>query len=85
MVLQHFQYTAIDAGGHREIITNGENGILVADGSCELFGKAAAQLLRDDHLRERIVKSACVRARDFLPALHVERMIRLYTEVGSAR
>ncbi|MBZ5662466.1 MAG: glycosyltransferase [Acidobacteriia bacterium] len=49
---------AADAGGISEVVTNGENGLLVKKNSAEELASAAARLLEDGELRRRLISSA---------------------------
>ncbi len=56
---------AMDTGGTREILTDGESGLIVRD--AETLAEAVARLAGDRALRERIAAGARERARAFSP------------------
>jgi glycosyltransferase involved in cell wall biosynthesis len=62
---------AFAVGGLREIIVDGESGLLVAPGDCRAFAHAATRLASDGALRHRIGEAGRARARAF----DVDRMV----------
>jgi glycosyltransferase involved in cell wall biosynthesis len=67
---------AMDTGGTREILTDGESGLIVAKASA--LGEAVARLATDAPLRARIVAAARERARAFGPETLVPRYEAVY-------
>ncbi len=58
---------ASDAGGPREIITDGVDGLLVEPGDPYALGRALRRLADDPALRSRLGAAALTRAADFAP------------------
>lgn len=67
---------AMDTGGTREILNNGENALLVSDAAS--LGDAVARLAADAGLRLRLAEGARVRARAFSPEALVPRYEAVY-------
>jgi glycosyltransferase involved in cell wall biosynthesis/GT2 family glycosyltransferase len=65
-------------GGQEDMISDGENGLLVPGGDSEALAAAMATLIRDPALRERFGKRARERARDFTPEIVMPQIERLY-------
>jgi len=73
---------AANSGGIREIVRNGETGVLVTPDNPEAFATAGARLLDDAPYREKIVKAAQVESRDrFSSGKHVDRITEIYGEL----
>jgi glycosyltransferase involved in cell wall biosynthesis len=67
---------AMDTGGTREILGDGESGLLVRD--AEGLGDAVARIAHDDALRARLREGARERARAFSPAALLPRYEAVY-------
>lgn len=67
---------AMDTGGTREIVTDGEDGLLV--GTASELGGAVERLVHDPNLRERIATGARRRAQAFAPAALIPRYEAVY-------
>lgn len=67
--------------GPREILRDGEAGVLVPEGDETAMQAAIAQLLRDPGLRARFVQAGLTRARDFTPEYIVPKWEALLREV----
>jgi len=76
---------ASNIGGLREIITDGENGILVSPGDVEALRTSLARVLKDSALRARIGAAAESRARDFAADQIVPQVEQVYEDVLAAR
>lgn len=66
---------ASDIGGIREIVRNGENGLLVPKDEAEAFGEAIVKLLTDDELRSCLEKNGKA---DYESRYDYESFIRQY-------
>jgi glycosyltransferase involved in cell wall biosynthesis len=72
---------AAASGGHHEIITNRETGILVEPGRPEAFAQAALQLLGDSGARLRLSSAGLAWAREHAsPATHAAAIAAIYRE-----
>lgn len=77
---------AADSGGHREIIANGDNGILVRPDDAEELAKAALALLGDSEKCRRIAAAARARAQArHSIGSHARRIAEVYDEVLGMR
>jgi len=76
---------ASDIGGLRDVVLDGETGLLVAPGDREGLATALAKLLHDADLRGRMGKAARGRAVDFGPDRVVPRFESAYEEALEAR
>jgi len=77
---------ASDAGGTPEMISDGENGILVPPGDPEALARAASALLADADLRNRISKRARqIIIKDWSIDIMAARTMQVYEEVLSCR
>lgn len=65
-------------GGLRDVVADGETGLLVAPGDAGALGAAIERLLADPGLRERLGTAAAVRAAAFDAATVVPRFERAY-------
>ncbi len=75
-----------DVGGNPELVTNGENGLLVPPGDEEQLVEALAKLVRDPSLRTQYA----VRSKEFARShFHIDEVRRrfeeLYLELGNKR
>jgi len=74
---------AFDSGGTREMVTDGETGLLVSTGDVDGLADAFRRLARDPKLRETLGRAAAVRAREqFSMTRHVERMEQLLFSIA---
>jgi glycosyltransferase involved in cell wall biosynthesis len=71
---------AMATGGTREILVDGESGVLVSEAAA--LGDAVARLVGDDALRSRIVAGARERARAFSPQALVPRYEAVYRRLA---
>jgi glycosyltransferase involved in cell wall biosynthesis len=71
---------AMETGGTREILADGENGLLVS--TVDELGPAVARLVNDRPLRERIVAGARDRARFYSPESLVPRYEAVYRSLS---
>jgi glycosyltransferase involved in cell wall biosynthesis len=70
-----------DTSGCREVVTNGENGLLVPVGDSRALAQAIGRLLADPALARRLGERARERAeREFALDLVIDQQIALYTE-----
>ena len=78
---------AFDVGGNREVIDNGNTGIIVEEGNTEGLGQAVLSILKDTALRERFSSAARARAAELFDAASAMRQtMRFYDSiVGSDR
>ncbi len=73
---------ASDSGGHREIVSPGETGLLVAPEDPDAFAAAAIELLEDRSRRESLVaKAKAAAGARFGAAEHARQICRVYDEV----
>jgi glycosyltransferase involved in cell wall biosynthesis len=76
---------ASNIGGLRDIISDGENGLLVTPGDPEALHAALARVLGDTNLRRRLRNAAKRRAEDFAADRIVPQVERAYEDVLAAR
>ena len=75
---------ATRAGGTVEVLTDGEDGLLVPVGDAAALGAALTRLIRDPALRARLGAAARKRVEtDFSPAAMVEAYGSMYEELAS--
>ena len=73
---------ASDSGGHREILSQDETGLLVTPDDAEALAEAAVALLRDAARCERITRAAMHEAVDRFGAdEHARRVVGVYDEL----
>ena len=74
---------ATDVGGNREIITSGENGILVSKGDVSRFSNEIMSLLKNRDMRTKLGNRAKERVSDitFQPEYETERFNAVYREL----
>lgn len=72
---------AMDTGGTREILVDGESGLIVKDAAG--LGEAVRRLATDEALRARVVAGARARAARFSPALLLPRYEAVYRRLSS--
>lgn len=73
---------AADSGGIRDILEDGENGLLVPPGDPDALAKAIERLLADDGLRERLAAAGERTAREgFTVETSTRRLQELYDRV----
>jgi glycosyltransferase involved in cell wall biosynthesis len=75
---------ASDIGGLRDIVVDGETGLLVPPDNRVALVEAMRRLIGDDGLRERLGAAAAARARSFSPAAILPRFEEAY-ELAVAR
>jgi glycosyltransferase involved in cell wall biosynthesis len=76
---------AVDAGGHGETVTSGENGLLVADGDPVALANAIVQVCLDATLAKRLVDAGRKRARDFESDAHAQQVLHVYRDAMRRR
>jgi glycosyltransferase involved in cell wall biosynthesis len=76
---------ASTADGNRELVRDGENGLLASPGAADAFAAGAVRLLRDASLRERFVTAGRQTARRFTLDETVPRLERVYGECASEK
>ncbi len=73
---------AVNSFGPAEVISDGENGLLVPTATPEAFAHAVTRLIEDEALRERIGRAARKFVIErFSPQLHAEAILRLWFEL----
>jgi glycosyltransferase involved in cell wall biosynthesis len=70
--------------GMRDMIVNGETGILVPSGDVEALASAMKRLIDDDPLRESMGQAALERAKRFTSGVMMPKFEVLYDEVIQA-
>lgn len=76
---------AAASGGYREIVRNGENGLLVPVDDAPAFAEAAAKVLSNPDLATALTRTAAADAREHLDiASHVRQMTAIYRSLGKA-
>lgn len=68
--------------GPKAIINDNRNGILVADGDFDSFGKALCELMENPELRLNYSKNAVERASDFTEEKIVEKWLSLFNKTA---
>lgn len=76
---------AADAGGPREIISDGVDGLLTAPGHVRELDLALSRLDLDPDLRQRLAAAGLRRAQDFRPEVAAEAVLAAYAEVLGRR
>lgn len=72
------------SGAQPEIITDGEDGLLVPPGDCEALAKAILRLLEDETLRQRLGRRARQTVIErFSPVRQADEMLRVYRSLLS--
>jgi glycosyltransferase involved in cell wall biosynthesis len=71
---------AMATGGTREIVTDGENGLLADDP--DHLARAVARLGEDEGLRRRLSEGARARAREFSPEALTPRYEAVYRSLA---
>jgi glycosyltransferase involved in cell wall biosynthesis len=66
--------------GPRDIIKEGENGLVVKDGDIDGLAKAMMTLMRDDELRRKMGENAKRVVETFSEAKVMDKWVRLYEE-----
>jgi glycosyltransferase involved in cell wall biosynthesis len=74
---------ATDVGGVREIVTDGENGLLVAPGDPGKLAEAIRRFLADDDLRARLSSGAAPSAERFSPERIYGRLEEILVRVAA--
>ncbi|ANW20240.1 glycosyltransferase family 4 protein [Streptomyces clavuligerus] len=69
--------------GPREIITSGEDGLLVPVGKADAVARALLTLIEDEELRRRMGKAAIENSRRFDPGAVAQRYLDLFAELGA--
>ena len=72
---------AVDAGGHREIVTDGVDGVLVADQDPKALAAAALTIAGNSELRSRLVAGGRKRVRSFAPENHAAAVVTIYSSL----
>jgi glycosyltransferase involved in cell wall biosynthesis len=76
---------ASNGGGFPEIISDGENGILVKPGDPEAFAEAILTLLRNDKLRNRLSRNALKTAANYSWENIAKKYVSLYEDLIGSR
>ncbi|MFA5816010.1 MAG: glycosyltransferase [Bacteroidales bacterium] len=77
---------ATNGGGAREIITDGEDGLLVPPGDSELMAKAIVRLANDRETRHRLAAAGNEKVKSrFSKQAMVDNILELYEEILTAR
>lgn len=71
---------ATQPGGHTDMVSDGETGLIVDRGDVEGLAVAMRFLLENEAERERLGAAAVVRAREFAVGVSLPRIERLYEE-----
>ena len=69
---------AADAGGHREIIEDGINGILIPVDDAAGFAAASRNVLEDSALRKRLIAGGLATAQKFAPETQIRAVMSVY-------
>ncbi len=76
-----YRWVASDVDGIKEVIFNGENGILVPPKNPESIANAIIQLIEDPQLVKKLVENGKKRAQMFDVHEHVSKLDRLYSNL----
>jgi glycosyltransferase involved in cell wall biosynthesis len=68
--------------GPAQIITDGENGLLVPVRDEHLLAKAILRILQDEDLRKRLIENGYKRVKDFLPEKIIRQYEAIFTELA---
>jgi glycosyltransferase involved in cell wall biosynthesis len=71
---------ASTADGNRELVCDGENGLLAPARAPEQFARRVVDLLRDADLRARLVQAGAETAKEFTLTRTIPQLEQLYTE-----
>jgi glycosyltransferase involved in cell wall biosynthesis len=71
---------ASTADGNRELIRDGDNGLLAPPSSSDQFARGVVRLLRDQDLRDRVVDRGSQTAKDFTLARTIPQLESLYLD-----
>jgi len=73
---------ASDEGGLSELISHGQDGLLIPVGDAETLSKMLLNLYEDTELRARLGRNACQKIRrHYLPQQYVNRLFEIYRDV----
>jgi glycosyltransferase involved in cell wall biosynthesis len=72
-------------GGHEDMITDGEDGLLIPAGDSEALRAAITRLVEDEGLRRRLGEAARARADEFVASVSVPRLEAFLEEVVGSR
>lgn len=67
--------------GPRDIIDNGNNGLIVHHGDCHALSKAMSNLMKDDGLRLRMSLKAKITSESFSEDVIMKKWVRLFDEL----
>ncbi len=67
--------------GPRDIIDNGNNGLIVHHGDCHALSKAMSNLMNDDGLRLKMSLKAKITSESFSEDVIMEKWVRLFDEL----
>ena len=70
-----------DGGGHRELVQDGENGLLFPIGDADACSRAVLSLLQDKTTWHRLSQRGLERARDFSPQQHARSVVAFYEQL----
>jgi glycosyltransferase involved in cell wall biosynthesis len=73
---------AFRVGGIPDVVTDGVNGTLVADGDLDAFAAGLVALLRDPALRERYGEAGRVNAERFTLEGHIDALLSVYRQTA---
>ena len=74
---------ATDAGGPREVVSSGVDGLLVPPKDAGAMGRAMAELLGDEAMRERLGRAGWAKVREkYGIAAHAARMVAAWEDLG---
>jgi glycosyltransferase involved in cell wall biosynthesis len=75
---------AFDVGGLREVVSDDENGRLIAAGDCNAFAAAVTSIVHDRERCARYAERAVLDSARFTLEAHVRRLIACYREAASS-
>jgi len=73
------------ADGNRELVRDGDNGLLAPPRNPARFSRRVIELLRDAGLRERLVRGGTATAKEFTLARTIPQLEQLYTDCANRR
>jgi glycosyltransferase involved in cell wall biosynthesis len=73
------------ADGNRELVQDGDNGLLAPSRNPARFARRVIELLHDAGLRERLVRGGTATAKEFTLASTIPQLEQLYTDCANRR